>query len=103
MVASLEKWLMKAASYIKDYYNNLGENDHSQKIRSNTVNYLKQARITRGKGTNLTDPVDEDANPVDQSTSEGSTNNILCFFIFSSRKYLNVWFVASRGGGLRVG
>ena len=59
VVASLEKWLMKSASYVQDYYNNLGENDASFKIRNNTVNYLKQARITRGKGANLTEPMDE--------------------------------------------
>jgi len=59
VVASLEKWLMKSASYVQDYYKNLGENDASSKIRNNTVNYLKHARVTRGRGANLTEPMEE--------------------------------------------
>lgn len=38
----------------------VGDNDSSKKIRSNTVNYLKQARISRGMGENLTDPIEEE-------------------------------------------
>ena len=41
----------------------LGGNDASKKIRSNTVNYLKQAKLSKGMGENLTDPIEEYFSP----------------------------------------
>jgi hypothetical protein len=63
ILASLNKWFMKTASYISDYYykglEKEGKNfSEIQKIRSNTLNYVKNARITRGNGENLTDDLD---------------------------------------------
>lgn len=73
-VESLRKWLYKAAAYLKLHFNIIPH--ESASIQKSTVNYLKNARLSKGMGEDLcNDPVEIDETLVSEEKKEENGDN----------------------------